>query len=74
MRKDITDQYDDDVDNDFVDYDDNQMLDEVDDESYVKKMISKRKQNNIKKMRRVKQGLYDYFEQKSLRENDWYYD
>lgn len=74
MRKDITDQYDDDVDDDFVDYDDNQMLDEVDDESYVKKMISKRKQNNIKKMRRVKQGLYDYFEQKSLRENDWYYD
>lgn len=74
MRKDITDQYDDDVDDDFINYDDNQMLDEVDDESYVKKMISKRKQNNIKKMRRVKQGLYDYFEQKSLRENDWYYD
>lgn len=67
-------QYDDNQDDDFNSIDDDALVDEIDNEPYFEKLATKRKQSKIKKMRQVKQDLYDYFEKKSLRENDWYYD
>ncbi|CAA6826488.1 MAG: Unknown protein [uncultured Thiotrichaceae bacterium] len=67
-------QYDDNLDDDFISTEDDALLNEIENEPYFEKSATKRKQNKIKKMRRIKQGLYDYFEKKSLRENDCYYD
>lgn len=74
MSKSTKNQHNEDIDGDFIDFDDNTFLRDIDNESYLEKVASKRKKANIKKMRRIKEGLYDYFERKSLHEKNGYYD